>query len=67
MNDFFKRWVKAAFCGGSVFYDVTSISSYSKEMSDVEHGYNRDGDDLPQFEKFIGCHYCLIMFKKSAI
>ncbi|MGI6680869.1 MAG: hypothetical protein ACOX3T_05230 [Bdellovibrionota bacterium] len=30
------------------YYDVTSISSYSKKISILEFGYNRDMDKLPQ-------------------
>ena len=44
MDDFFKQWVKVAYHGGSVFYDVTSVSSYSHRMPEVERGYNRDGE-----------------------
>lgn len=29
-------------------YDVTSVSSYSEGISDLEWGYNRDGERLPQ-------------------
>jgi hypothetical protein len=47
-DDFFRSWVKKTLNGGSVCYDVTSISSYSREMISVERGYNRDGDDLAQ-------------------
>jgi len=46
---FFKKWVTASLTGENVCYDVTSISSYSRTMTDVEYGYNRDGEDLPQF------------------
>jgi len=28
--------------------DITSVSSYSELIEDVEWGYNRDGDELPQ-------------------
>jgi transposase len=52
---FFKSWVKTALTGGSVCYDVTSISSYSHEMISVERGYNRDGDDLAQFNLGMFC------------
>ena len=52
---FFKDWVGKAYNGGSVFYDVTSISSYSKEMTEVEWGYNRDGDKLAQFNIGMFC------------
>lgn len=54
-NDFFKSWVKRALSGGSVCYDVTSISSYSQEMTSVERGYNRDGDDLAQYNLGMFC------------
>jgi transposase len=54
-QEFFKRWVKHSFKGGSVCYDVTSISSYSRLMSDVERGYNRDGEDLCQFNLGMFC------------
>lgn len=49
MNSFFEYWVKASLGNGSVCYDVTSISSYAREMPTVEHGYNRDGDDIAQY------------------
>ena len=58
MDDFFRAWVKRAYKGGSVCYDVTSISSYSSSMVDIERGYNRDGDDL--------CQYNLCMFCDEA-
>ncbi|MDR0751928.1 MAG: hypothetical protein LBF12_05025 [Christensenellaceae bacterium] len=37
------------------FYDVTSISSYSEEIIDVEYGYNRDGEHLAQFNIGMFC------------
>jgi transposase len=46
---FFKAWVGAVLCGGNVCYDVTSVSSYSRTMTNVEYGYNREHEDLPQF------------------
>jgi transposase len=52
---FFKKWVKQALSDASVCYDVTSISSYSQEMTSVERGYNRDGDDLSQFNLGMFC------------
>jgi hypothetical protein len=54
-NDFFLNWIKTAFSGGGVCYDVTSISSYAKEMPEVERGYNRDGDDLSQYNLGMFC------------
>lgn len=32
----------------TLIYDITSLSSYSQFISLLEHGYNRDGLDLPQ-------------------
>jgi transposase len=54
-NAFFKSWVKQSLTNGTVCYDVTSISSYSQEMVSVERGYNRDGDDLAQFNLGMFC------------
>jgi transposase len=48
-HEFFKGWVETALGDGNVCYDVTSVSSYSQTMTDVEYGYNRDCEDLPQF------------------
>jgi transposase len=55
-NDFFIHWVKKALSGGTVFYDVTSISSYAQQMTDIERGYNRDGENLPQYNMGIFCN-----------
>ena len=54
-HEFFKKWVAMARTGENVCYDVTSISSYSRTMTDVEYGYNRDGEDLPQFNIGMFC------------
>ena len=45
---FFREWIK---CRGEqeyIAYDVTSISTYSKNIEDAEWGYNRDNDKLQQ-------------------
>ena len=55
INDFFMRWVKVAMGAGTVCYDVTSISSYAQQMSSVERGYNRDGENLAQFNLGMFC------------
>jgi transposase len=52
---FFARRIKTAMTGDTVCYDVTSISSYSKNMISVERGYNRDGDDLAQYNLGMFC------------
>lgn len=54
-NEFFKLWVNKASSDGSIFYDVTSFSSYAQEMTAVERGYNRDGEDLPQYNLGMFC------------
>jgi transposase len=55
LNDFFVGWVKTAMGTGTVCYDVTSISSYAQQMSSVERGYNRDGENLAQFNLGMFC------------
>ena len=55
MNKFFTSWVKIAMGEGAVCYDVTSISSYAQQMPAVERGYNRDGENLAQFNLGMFC------------
>lgn len=45
---FFRAWIKKAYHGEYLAYDVTSISSYGKGIEDLEWGYNRDKEILPQ-------------------
>ena len=45
---FFKRWVYAREKEEYLAYDITSISSYSTGNDNVEWGYNRDEEKLPQ-------------------
>jgi transposase len=54
-HEFFKKWISMSLTGDNVCYDVTSISSYSRTMTDVEYGYNRDGENLPQFNIGMFC------------
>ena len=56
INEFFVGWVKIAKGTGVVCYDVTSISSYARQMPSVERGYNRDGEDLAQFNIGMFCN-----------
>lgn len=51
---FFRRWVSANAKQDYVSYDVTSFSSYAEGIRDLEWGYNRDGDKLPQLN--LGCY-----------
>jgi transposase len=46
--DFFESWTKQHTQREYWYYDVTSISSYSRQIDFVEWGYNRDGESLPQ-------------------
>ena len=55
LHRFFREWVSMTLTNGSVCYDVTSVSSYSRTMSDVEYGYNRDKEKLPQFNLGMFC------------
>jgi hypothetical protein len=51
---FFKGWVSLNANSGYISYDVTSFSSYAEGIRDLEWGYNRDGDRLPQIN--LGCY-----------
>jgi len=56
IRNFFAEWVKATMReGGIACYDVTSVSSYAQGMTSVERGYNRDGEDLAQFNLGLFC------------
>ena len=52
---FFRLWVRQHYGGKSVCYDVTSISSYASNLPEVERGYNRDHEDLAQFNLGMFC------------
>jgi len=45
---FFKAWSNHVGTNSYLAYDVTSISTYAKGLSDAEYGYNRDKEDLAQ-------------------
>lgn len=45
---FFKRWIYAREKEEYLAYDITSISSYSTGNDNVEWGYNRNEEALPQ-------------------
>ncbi|MFR0733209.1 MAG: hypothetical protein ACLSHU_02425 [Oscillospiraceae bacterium] len=48
MQLFFREWMKHKKQTEYVAYDVTSISSYSQNIREVEWGYNRDKERLPK-------------------
>jgi hypothetical protein len=45
---FFQEWAQRRVETEYLALDITSVSSYSELVDDVEWGYNRDGEDLPQ-------------------
>ena len=53
--DFFRAWANARQQHEYLAYDVTSVSSHSRGNDMVEHGYNRDGEDMPQVN--LGMYY----------
>lgn len=58
---FIKRWIDYLNPTDAVYYDITSISSYSKNNNYIEWGYNRDKENLPHLN--LGLLYC----KKSSL
>lgn len=52
---FFREWMKHRQKDEYVAYDVTSISSYSRSITELEWGYNRDKERLPQIN--LGMYY----------
>ncbi len=47
-NIFFKEWMKEHADKRTLLFDITSISSYSNNLSYVEKGHNRDKEKLEQ-------------------
>jgi len=46
--DFFKKQAKRRSETEYLFYDSTSVSSYSEQLKQVKYGKNKDGDNLAQ-------------------
>ena len=55
-NNFMSDWSKSLNSGNSLYYDITSISSYGSNNSFLEWGYNRDGENLEQIN--LGSVHC---------
>lgn len=53
---FIKDWIKHLNPINTIYYDITSISSYSTNNDFIEWGYNRDGENLAQLN--LGLLYC---------
>lgn len=45
---FFQHWIAHCSPVQTIVFDITSFSSYSTRINEVEWGYNRDHDRLPQ-------------------
>ncbi len=56
ISEFMKSWCNHIKPTSGVYYDITSISSYSENNQNIEWGYNRDKEYLPQIN--IGFTYC---------
>ncbi len=46
--DFIQKWIRQLNPVKGLYYDITSISSYSTKIDFIEWGYNRDKEKLPQ-------------------
>jgi len=58
---FFSSWCDFRSDREYLALDITSASSYSEMIDDVEWGYNRDGEDLPQV------NICMLMGEQSLL
>jgi len=58
---FYENWAKFRCEQEYLALDITSISSYSELISDIEWGYNRDKEKLPQI------NLCLLMGEKTRL
>jgi len=59
--DFFAQWGAFRCEQEYLALDITSVSSYSKLIADVEWGYNRDKEKLPQI------NLCLLLGEQSGL
>ena len=54
--DFISQWSNTQKPEGGIYYDITSISSYSTNIDFVEWGYNRDRENLAQINMGVMCN-----------
>jgi len=47
-NDFYREWNAVNKSDEYMALDITSVSSYSRQIQEAERGYNRDGENLSQ-------------------
>jgi hypothetical protein len=60
-NAFYGAWYKHIREREYIALDITSVSSYSKRISEMEWVYNRDGEDLPQ------ANICMLFGEQSKL
>lgn len=53
--EFTKKWIEKINPQNGIYYDITSLSSYSTKNEFVEWGYNRDKENLPQINLGMVC------------
>ncbi|MCL2029532.1 MAG: transposase [Deltaproteobacteria bacterium] len=58
---FYQAWCRHRQESEYLALDITSVSSYSELVEDVEWGYNRDGEALPQV------NICMLMGEQSRL
>jgi transposase len=54
-KNFHQRWIAHLKPSQGIYYDITSISSYSTKIDYIEWGYNRDKESLPQANVGLVC------------
>jgi transposase len=60
-NNFYRQWCKYISENECIALDITSVSSYSNQISDCEWGHNRDNEKLPQI------NLCMLFGEKSRL
>lgn len=53
--EFEYKWIEKRQPVESIYYDITSFSSYATNNDFIEWGYNRDGENLPQINMGAVC------------
>ncbi len=56
IRNFFSSWISKTGTDSDIYYDITSIPSYSDNIDFIEWGYNRDHENLPQTNLGIACN-----------
>lgn len=52
---FTQQWIEHLAPIQGIYYDITSVSSYSTKIDYIEWGYNRDNENLPQLNIGLVC------------